>query len=206
MSPLEGMYVFADYQGISDTDTVDDEGRTVGDGARLFYGDPATGEIFQFVIDEQGLDVPDRILGFIQTPAGDLLVYGFNFTPTGLEGVIMSIVDANLAADYDNSGRVGQGDLALVLANWGAAVTDGQSPDVNWINDRGITGTLIGQDELALVLQYWGDSSAILSQISTITAATGLSESEVLALIPEPTTALLLAATGGCLVLLRRRA
>lgn len=206
MRPLEGMYVFADYQGLSDTETVDDEGRTIGDGARLFYGDPTTGEIFQFVIDGNGLDVPDRILGFVQTPAGVLLVYGFNFTETPgvFEGVVLEIGDANLAADFDNDGFVGQSDLALVLIHWGATVADGESPHEDWVNDRGITGTLIDADELELVLNHWGDTSAILDQLPAIAAGTGLSEDEIRGLIPEPGTIPTLAA-GATLVLLRRR-
>ncbi len=100
-----------------------------------------------------------------------------------------------VVADYDNSGRVGQSDLALVLANWGQAVADGEAPTLLWGNMLSVTAPIVGQDELALVLQHWGDTTAILSQLNAITAVTGLDEQQVLQLIPEPTGAGVLLAT-----------
>lgn len=91
-----------------------------------------------------------------------------------------------LSGDYDNNGLVGEGDLALVLEFWGAAIADGESPDAAWINAEAITGSLIGQDELALVLQNWGNSSQLQSQLGEIATATGLTEDQVLSLVPEP--------------------
>lgn len=108
-----------------------------------------------------------------------------------------------LPGDYDNSGTVGQSDLDLVLANWGQAVGDGESPTLLWSNPLSITGTLVGQDELARVLQSWGNTTAILNNLTQITTLTDLSESEILALIPEPASAMLLLPVG--LVLVQRR-
>lgn len=97
-----------------------------------------------------------------------------------------------LLGDYDNDGIVGQGDLSLVLQYWGQAVTDGMPPDRTWLNSNGITGSLIGQNELAFVLQNWGNTSTALSEIESIIAATGLTESQVRNLVPEPACLVLL--------------
>jgi hypothetical protein len=86
------------------------------------------------------------------------------------------------AGDFDDSGAVGQGDLNLVLQNWGDT-----SPPVpaGWINEQP-TG-LIGQAYLNTVLQNWGNS--VVASASAV---------------PEPTTsALALAAL--CLVMSKRR-
>ncbi len=68
----------------------------------------------------------------------------------------------SLAGDYDNSGQVGQGDLDLVLLNWGTT-----SPPVplGWINQQ--PSGLIGQNALDGVLLNWGGSaiSASLAQV-----------------------------------------
>ena len=110
-----------------------------------------------------------------------------------------------LLGDFDNSGLVGSGDLALVLTYWGTAVGDGQSPDGFdvWVNTMGVTSPLIGSDELALVLSNWGNVAEILSSMDQITAVTGFSEAEVMSLIPEPTSLALLGL--GALGLLGRR-
>lgn len=114
-------------------------------------------------------------------------------------------VIALLDGDFNNDGLVGQDDLQLVLDYWGDDVTDGESVDAAWVNAAGVTAPIIGQDELAIVLQNWGNASTITSELGSITAATGLSPDEVLALIPEPNT---LALLSGMLTLwlMRRRA
>ncbi len=90
---------------------------------------------------------------------------------------------AGIAGDYNGSGQVEQGDLDLVLGNWGNSV-----PPIpgGWVND--LPSGLIDQDELDGVLLNWGN-----------TAAPDFSGSAV----PEPTTAALLALGG--LTLRRRR-
>ena len=109
-----------------------------------------------------------------------------------------------LLGDYDDDGAVGQGDLDLVLQFWGDAVLDGESPDPTWINADTVTASLIGQDELAIVLQNWGNTSSLVSGLGAIADATNLSESEIRALIPEPTTAALFMGLGW-LALRRKR-
>jgi autotransporter-associated beta strand protein len=110
-----------------------------------------------------------------------------------------------LLGDFDNNGLVGSGDLALVLSYWGTEVADGQSPDGFdvWVNTMGVTGPLIGSDELALVLSNWGNMAEILASMDHISAVTGLSETQVISLIPEPASLTLLGL--GMLGLLSRR-
>ena len=73
-----------------------------------------------------------------------------------------------LLGDYDNSGLIGQGDLDLVLLNWGQI-----APPVpaGWINNQ--PNGLIGQAELDDVLLNWGNNSGIVA-------------------VPEPTSVMLL--------------
>lgn len=113
-----------------------------------------------------------------------------------LDVTLMGEVIAALLGDFDGSGDVGQGDLNLVLNNWGDAVVDGESPDPLWVNASDVTAGLIGQDELALVLQNWGDTIGIAASLGQISLSTGLSEAQIAALVPEPGTLALLALTG----------
>jgi hypothetical protein len=112
--------------------------------------------------------------------------------PSGVLGLTLNPGAAQLIGDYNADGTVGAADLALVLSNWGEPVADGQAPDANWLNTAYITAAEIGADELALVLSRWGESTAIADHVNQITAATGLGEAQVRALIPEPGAAAIL--------------
>ncbi|MEM1026823.1 MAG: hypothetical protein AAGJ38_01945 [Planctomycetota bacterium] len=96
----------------------------------------------------------------------------------------VSIIEAAIAGllgDFDNSGAVEQGDLNLVLTNWGSDRT---------FEDPGGTAfdTLtVDQEELNLVLTNWGSSAAPSFEGSTV---------------PEPALIGVVAAAG---LLLRRR-
>lgn len=94
--------------------------------------------------------------------------------------------------DFDDDGSVGQGDLALVLDHWGAAVADFESPGSAWVNANAVTGGLVGQDELALVLRDWGDTASLPAAVATIADMTDLSGAEIAGLIPEPGTVAML--------------
>lgn len=86
-----------------------------------------------------------------------------------------------LPGDFDDDGVVAQGDLNLVLNNWGAG-------DVVW-NGRDVALTpAVDQDELNLVLNNWGSNSA--------PNVDGFA-------VPEPTAAVAL--LGGLSLLRRRR-
>jgi hypothetical protein len=160
------------------------------------------------------LDGSLLLLGFDEAEAGDL--YTLFEAEGGITGQFASVeaplldgslsltvlYDANavrlaiesllLAGDYDASGDVGAEDLALVLANWGADVVDGEVPDANWTHTDGVTAPNIGADELALVLANWGNTTAIPQSLADITAVTGLDERRVRQLVPEPAAGLVL--------------
>ncbi|MEM8875053.1 MAG: glycoside hydrolase family 16 protein [Planctomycetota bacterium] len=63
---------------------------------------------------------------------------------------------ASLSGDYNGNGQVEQGDLNLVLNNWGRGSIS-RAP-AGWIND--LPDGLIDQGELNAVLTNWGSSSA----------------------------------------------
>ena len=111
---------------------------------------------------------------------------------------------AALKGDYDADGEVGQDDLDLVLAYWGDAVVDGESPGAGWLNAQDVTAGLVGQDELAAVLQNWGTTLGD-AQLQAIARATGLGADEVSGLVPEPATAGLLLVGMGLLTARIRR-
>jgi hypothetical protein len=87
----------------------------------------------------------------------------------GLDNVSLQSLAAMVLPDYDGNGVVDQGDLDLVLLNWGA---DATAPPAGWIND--VPSGQVDQSELDKVLLNWGSQ-----------AAAGLPVESV----PEPTTA-----------------
>ncbi|MEM7576387.1 MAG: hypothetical protein AAF328_02830 [Planctomycetota bacterium] len=63
------------------------------------------------------------------------------------------LVATALVGDYNGNGQVEQGDLNLVLNNWGGARGD-------WDNAEGFLTGNVDQEELNRVLNNWGSSSA----------------------------------------------
>jgi hypothetical protein len=105
---------------------------------------------------------------------GDL-TFGITLTSGAfLSGNVTYVSGPVLDGDYDNSGQVAQGDLDLVLLNWGKTVPPDPVPD-GWINQQ--PSGLIGQGALDGVLLNWGD-----------TAGSGVAVA-----VPEPATLLTLA-------------
>ena len=94
---------------------------------------------------------------------------------------------AGITGDFNNSGQVEQGDLDLVLQNWGDD-TNATGIPAGWTNDNTNLGQ-IEQTELDRVLQNWGSTSAPDFSGSAV---------------PEPTTLALLSLGG--LATFRRRA
>ena len=82
--------------------------------------------------------------------AGDATVWldAVMFNPFGTLGA--AIIDA-LAGDFNGNGSVEQGDLDLVLNNWGGARGD-------WSNAAGFASAGVDQEELDAVLNNWGGS------------------------------------------------
>jgi hypothetical protein len=85
-----------------------------------------------------------------------------------------------IPGDYDDSGAVGQGDLNLVLQNWG--YTPPPAP-AGWINEQPADGVIIGQSNLNGVLQNWGNTSLVASA----------------SVVPEPGSMLMVALGLACL-------
>ena len=76
-----------------------------------------------------------------------------------VDNILLELIDAvvvgNLAGDFNGSGSVEQGDLDLVLNNWGGPRTAGFVA-----NTDGLATTGVDQEELDRVLNNWGSSNA----------------------------------------------
>ncbi len=71
--------------------------------------------------------------------------------------VVLEVLSAGIAGDYNASGQVEQGDLDLVLQNWGRDTVVSGIP-TGWTND--LPDGLIDQAELDGVLLNWGATAA----------------------------------------------
>ncbi len=100
----------------------------------------------------------------------------------GPQQAVLQVVAAAIAGDYDGDGLVAQGDLDLVLLNWGVDTAAGGVP-AGWVTN--LPTGLVDQAELDEVLVNWGGSAAPSGQA-----------------VPEPAVFSVIA--GGCFVLLRR--
>ncbi len=111
-------------------------------------------------------------LGFDDDFSDDTLAFE-RLTVTAFAGTTGAIT-----GDYDQSGQVEQGDLDIVLQNWGTGTFTGDEGAL--VGDGPFDGT-VDQNELDGVLQNWGSASAPSFDGSAV---------------PEPAAALLLAAGG----------
>ena len=111
---LVGKYVFAD----------------LGEGlpsARLFYGDPATGERFELLLDPEGhtflaqlgpeagseLPLPERIISLGEDENGELYLAAVGIDPRqggGVDGMVVAITAPTLPGDFNGDGRVDAAD------------------------------------------------------------------------------------------------
>ncbi|MEM8783199.1 MAG: peroxidase family protein [Planctomycetota bacterium] len=116
------------------------------DGDRLFFtgDDDLLDPLVTSVIDLDTLTLAD----VIRLNTGITALQDDAFFAAALGG---------LAGDFDGSGSVNQGDLNLVLNNWGVNFTDGLPPD-GWIGG-GLSGS-VDQGELNAVLNHWGATAA----------------------------------------------
>ncbi len=148
--------------------------------------------------------VTEGFLG-LSFPAGETLFYAWvrlsvdnatgavflndSFASDDPNGIVAGQEPAlGLLGDYNNSGQVEQGDLDLVLQNWGSDTDADGVPD-GWTND--LPDGVIDQGELDGVLQLWGSTAAAPSFAG--------------AAVPEPGSLGFLAAGAGGLLALRRR-
>jgi hypothetical protein len=163
--------------GMDDLNSNTDPGFDGGTSAYLFatvdynfFDVGATAELFlqigsAGIADTSGL-VASVIFGELDADLSSSILAERNVDQLG-DG--QDIADATAAAvpsgctingDYDDSGQVAQGDLDLVLLNWGDTVPPNPNPGV-WVCDAVFpTAPLISQDELDGVLLNWGNTAA----------------------------------------------
>ncbi len=172
------------FGGVIQNAIVADENSTVnifgGDRGQYMYAFGSELNLFvtDFELKDDFVEIEQPVLSpgeTIMDPAGDRIVgtladgSPFNIStftditvPQGgyesdyIAGTISVTLVSGIVADYDSSGQVEQGDLDLVLMNWGAGVAGLSS---EWINDRPIIG-IVDQEELDAVLLNWGSAAA----------------------------------------------
>ncbi|MEM1446214.1 MAG: hypothetical protein AAGF84_09180 [Planctomycetota bacterium] len=98
------------------------------------------------------------------------LAYGASGSP--VIGVVANgsndvlLITQGIFGDYNGNGQVEQGDLNLVLSNWGVdtspVASGGLGVPVGWVNDR--PDGVVDQAELNGVLSHWGTSQAPVMQ------------------------------------------
>ncbi|MEM9752630.1 MAG: endo-1,4-beta-xylanase [Planctomycetota bacterium] len=118
------------------------------------------------------------------TVDGETRVYDVTVGEDGL--TLADVFVSSLPGDYNGNGQVEQGDLNLVLNNWGQTLADPEA--AGWLNDT--PDGSVDQAELNQVLNNWGSSATPDLQGLTV---------------PEPIGGALVATTAA-LVFLRRRA
>ncbi|MEM8783343.1 MAG: endo-1,4-beta-xylanase [Planctomycetota bacterium] len=92
-----------------------------------------------------------------QVTLRDFLRFANYFEAEDRAAVLAAGPDIDLpAGDFDASGRVEQGDLNLVLNNWGSG---SDALPLGWLTGRPVTG-IVGQEQLNAVLNNWGASTA----------------------------------------------
>ena len=124
-------------------------------------------------LDENGNPLANQLVSNIQifftNDTG-----GYKFPAIDNIVVDLGIVGPDeLLGDYDDSGQVGQGDLDIVLLNWGGSNFTGNPANIP--PGGGSFDGLVGQNELDGVLLNWGNTA-----VSAVTS------------VPEPTAFLLL--------------
>lgn len=156
-----------DADGLPDIQ-VDDNG-TPGDTSDDFLSNvdsiTIASETSHHVSHEIALDAAGNV--YITNNQSELLQVfspGGNITAVTMSDGTFFFADPGIGAiagDYNDSGTVEQGDLDLVLLNWG---TDSPPVPSGWINQQPGTGdfttSVIDQEELDGVLLNWGNTGA----------------------------------------------
>ena len=91
--------------------------------SRLFYGDPATGGLFDFVLDPSGQNLPGQIWSVNRDEQGELYVLGRRTENADLVGFIGKLVAA-IDGDFNDDGDFDCGDVDPLVAAISAATND----------------------------------------------------------------------------------
>ena len=154
----------------------------VGEARRFGTGTFNTPPLLELWADAKSFTVHtgDGNGNFVTFQRADL-----TFASTALNQIMVDTAPemlVGLPGDFDGNGSVGNGDLTLLLDNWGDAVP----PTPTGWNGLAPTTPGVGNDELTALLDGWGDVADAASAV------------------PEPTT-LLLAVMGACILGIHRR-
>jgi hypothetical protein len=126
---LYGKYVFADHRGPRDNGAEYPVPNGLG---RFFYGDLATGSIYQFNVSGLGSSLPTFIFSIGQDSAGELYVLG--------AGGVFAVVPV-LPGDFNHDNRVDAADYAV----WRKTLGDSASYNLWRANFGGSVGGGSGQ-------------------------------------------------------------
>ncbi len=110
--------------------------------------EPTLGDTFTILTSDEPID---GTFANINLPEFSGLTFDVLHSPLAI------VLETVLAGDYDDSGQVEQGDLDLVLQNWGLDTATAGVP-TGWVND--LSFGLIDQAELDGVLLNWGNTAA----------------------------------------------
>ncbi len=114
-----------------------------------------TGSTFEINASNVNMPLELRLGMREQSTSIDAIVFSLDgaLSDAQLDALFLVV---SLPGDYNGNGQVEQGDLDLVLQNWGLDIGGGGVPG-GWIND--LPEGLVDQAELDGVLQNWGSSS-----------------------------------------------
>lgn len=148
---LAGLYVFGDYQGNRDNDP---QVPPVPNEGRIFYGDPGSGDLFEFNTDPTGADVPYRVVSIGEDADGELYVLG---NDQSFQGTILRIAQADSSSGDPDFVLHAPLDTSALI---GATASDlAGTPEDGTINGAGVTNPA---GQIAEALDFPGADSDFL--------------------------------------------
>lgn len=144
---LEGRVGYEGTGQVTLTVGLDTNANPYDGGVVLEKGAPATSGLMS--LETTGL--AGRFYAFVKVSDGSHVRYFYDSHATTI------IESPTLAGDFDGDGQVDQGDLTLLLSNWGATVAPGPWP-------ADFDGT-VDQNELTELLSNWGAGVAVGGEV-----------------------------------------
>ena len=124
---------------------------------RLYYGDLATGEEFEFQLTDDSDSLPFQIHSINTSADGGIRVLGIQQTPDGFDGVIVGLepcYGSTITGDFDRSGVVDFEDFLILSENFSEDERDFAQGDAN------CDGSVRFEDFLTLS-SHFGESQAV---------------------------------------------